>query len=176
PRGGSAVLTVPVIRRGYNGPIQLAVADLPPGLLAHGGHVPANGAFGTLTLTASAQTATAAAASLLRIEGKATSAGKEIRRLATQRIVLSQEAQAGGAMVTLTRFMLGLAGAEPFNIQGPAEVEVVLGYSSAVPVTVGRVKEQMALAVEVNGNVPQPPPLPGQPAPVSPLTFKPGVA
>jgi len=174
PRGGSAGLTVPVVRRGYAGPIRLNVLDLPPGISVQGGHIPANATAGIFTLTASPQAS--AMPALLRIEGSAISEGKEVRRHAVRRIVLSQEARAGTGIVTLTRFMLGLMGAEPFQVKGPAEIEVVLGYSTAIPVTITRAKEQMAVATEVTGTIPQPPPPPGQTAPAPPLMFKPGTA
>ncbi len=41
PLGGSAAVEVLVGRRGYDGPIQLSIPDLPEGVVAEGGHVPA---------------------------------------------------------------------------------------------------------------------------------------
>lgn len=40
PAGGSAAVTVAVDRRGYNGPIQLAVPSPPPGVTVEGGFIP----------------------------------------------------------------------------------------------------------------------------------------
>jgi hypothetical protein len=163
---------VPVVRRGYTGPIQLTVPDLPPGLSVQGGHVPDNGAAGLLTLSASAQAALPASPLPLRIEGRAVSEGRELRRWAEQRVIVSREAGAGSAVLTLPHFALGLTAAEAFAVQGPAAVEVVRGYPVPVPVTVTRAADQQALAVEVSGSLA--PPAPGQPpAPNPVLTFQP---
>jgi hypothetical protein len=40
PSGGTAAVVVTAVRRGYDGPIQLSIADLPPGLKAEGGTIP----------------------------------------------------------------------------------------------------------------------------------------
>src|SRR5262249_10884859 len=80
------------------------------------------------------------------------------------------------AVMTLTRLALGSAAATPFSVKGPDEVEVVQGYSTVVPVTISRAKEQMALAVQGTGTIPQVPPPPGAAVPPVRLTFKPSAA
>jgi hypothetical protein len=40
PAGGTAFVTASADRRGYNGPIQLSIEGLPPGVRAHGGYIP----------------------------------------------------------------------------------------------------------------------------------------
>ncbi len=171
PRGGTAALLVPVVRRGYAGPVELTVPDLPSGLTVQGGHVPANGVVGLLTLTAAAQAA-APLPAWLRIEGRATSEGRELRRTAEQRLTLSRDAGADSAVLTLPQFALGLTAAEPFTVQGPATVEVVRGYAVPVPVTITRAADQPALAVEVTGILSPP----GQPPAAAALTFQPATA
>jgi hypothetical protein len=41
PAGGTALVSVNIARRGYNGPLRIEVVNLPPGLTASGGDVPA---------------------------------------------------------------------------------------------------------------------------------------
>ena len=40
PAGGTAIVVVGADRRGYNGPIQLSIADLPKGIHVEGGFIP----------------------------------------------------------------------------------------------------------------------------------------
>lgn len=40
PAGGTAMISVNADRRGYDGPIQLSVANLPPGITVDGGYIP----------------------------------------------------------------------------------------------------------------------------------------
>ncbi len=83
PRGGSAIVTVTAERRGYFGPIQLYLEDVPDGIEVSGGHMAPTStlgnvrprfATGTLTLTAGPQ------ADLRRVDlivrGKATEEGQ----------------------------------------------------------------------------------------------------
>jgi len=89
PRNGSAAIEVLVSRRGYDGPIRLSVSDLPEGVIAEGGNIPAEMnppedrrvfAPGYLTLTA---TPTAKSFSLpLKVWAEAVSSEVPIRKLA----------------------------------------------------------------------------------------------
>jgi hypothetical protein len=171
PRGGSVALTVPVTRRGYDGPIQLVVPDLPPGLAMHGGHIPAGANQGLLTLTAGPDAAPATPL-FLHFEGRALRDGQEVRRRAAQQVVLSRDGTAVLSAVPVQEFALALTAAEPFTVRGPGTLELVKGYPTAVPVAITRTKEQQTLAVSVSGMVPLPVPAPGQAAPPPPVTFQ----
>lgn len=160
PRGGSAVLNVPLIRRGYLGPIQLTIPTLPVGFSVQGGHVGPGLSAGILTLTAPPQAALSAPL-FLTIQGRAVSEGNIVHQ-ATQKQVLSKEANVAAATMKFSQFPLGLAAAEPFTVQGPPTVvEAVLGYPAAIPVTVTRTPAQPAYPVEVTAALPAP--VPGQP-------------
>ena len=114
PKGGTALVNVNVGRRGYTGPVQLAVADLPAGLTVHGGDIPANGTAGVLTITAPAEAAIPAGA-LLRIEGKGTVDGKEIKRQALHKLVLSREVNPVSAVLTLPQVAVAVGEEQLFD-------------------------------------------------------------
>jgi hypothetical protein len=153
PRGGTAVLTVPVTRRGYNGAIQLAVPNLPTGITAAGGQVPEGAGDGVLTLTASPKAKLPEGVAWLRFEGRATAEGHSLTRRAEQRVVLNAAPDATPVVLTFHQFALALTGPDPINVQGPKAVELVKGYPATVPVAVGRATNHAALAVEVSGQV-----------------------
>ncbi|MBY0526693.1 MAG: PPC domain-containing protein [Gemmataceae bacterium] len=171
PRGGTAALTVQVVRRSYLGPIQLSVPNLPAGVTVQGGDVPANGTAGVLTITSTAQAPAAPVA--IRIEGKATSEGKEIRRMAEHKIVVSREVSPAASVLTFTDVTLALAAADPFALQGPPIVEVVKGFPVMVPVTLTRGMTVANLPIEVSATVPGFTPAAGQPAPPGTFTIQP---
>jgi hypothetical protein len=173
PRGGTAVLSVPVTRRGHLGPIELTIPDLPRGLTVQGGHVPANATLGILTLSAAADTPLPDVPWLLRIEGKATQEGQDIRHIAEQHVYLSRDGNLASSLLSLSQFAVGLTAAEPFAVQGPAGIEVVKGYSVAVPVNLTRTPNGPALAVEATGVVAGSVPAPGQQVAPGALAVKP---
>jgi hypothetical protein len=168
PRGGFAALTVPVSRRGYDGPIQLAIPNLPAGLVVQGGHVPPGSSTGLLTVSATA--AAPAGPFYLSLEGNATSDGKPIRRAAIEHMVLSKDG--AGGTYPLSLFAAAITGAEPLTLQGPPSVDVVQGYAVDVPVQIARAMNPPNLAVEVTGLVPAAQPQPGQAQP-APIVAKP---
>jgi hypothetical protein len=174
PRGGSAALVVPVTRRGYEGPIQLVIPELPAGVTAQGGTIPPGTSAGVLTITAAANAP--AEPFFLSLEGRATSDGKEIRRPAMQHLVLSREGNHGGGLYPLSQFVTAVSSAEMFAVQGPAAVELVQGYSADVPVTLTRTINPPNLAIEVTGVVPASQAQPGQPNPPQPIVAKPAAA
>jgi hypothetical protein len=176
PRGSAAVLSVAVTRRGYTGPLQLAVTKLPPGLTVQGGHVPATGTLGVLTVNASADAPAIADPVLLRIEGKATIDSKEIVRVAEQRIVLSKDGNPASSALTLPGLAVGLSGAEPFGVQAPPTLEVVKGYATPLPVTLTRSMTTAMLPIEVLATVPLTALVPGQPPPPGTFTLPPATA
>jgi hypothetical protein len=174
PRGGSAVLTVPVTRRGYTGPLQLTMPNLPAGLTVQGGYVPEGGGRGVLTLSAAATAQLPAGVVFLQVEGSAVGTGQEIRRVGEQRLVMHPDPNLTAPVLTLRRFAVALTTGEPFAVQGPAAIEVVKGYPASVPVTVTRAANQAAPAVDVTGLTGAPAAVPVQPA--APFTFKPATA
>jgi hypothetical protein len=173
PRNGSVVLALNVVRRGYTGPIQLTVPSLPRGLTMQGGHVPANGTRGVLTLTATPEVPVPAGPWSLAIEGTATLDGQTIRRRAEQKIVLSRDGNVAASLLTLAGFAVGVSSAEPFTVQGPPTLEVVKGYPATLPVTIARATNFLTFPVDVTGLIPGA--VPGQPPPPGSLAFKPAV-
>jgi hypothetical protein len=170
PRGGAALLVVPIVRRGHVGPLELTIPNLPPFLGVQGGHVPANAAQGLLTLTSAADAPPLTEPPALRIEGKASDRGKELRRRAVQQLVVSREANPAACTLTLSSFAVGLSGAEPFAVKGPATLEAVKGYPTMVPVTIQRTDPKVP-AIEVTASLGTAAPE-GQP-PANPLGVKP---
>jgi hypothetical protein len=90
PAGGTALLNVLVDRRGYDGPIQLAIPDLPPGVKVEGGLIPREfgdekhrtyNREGILTITAAPGVELPARQLVVWGEGKLSS-GATIRRRA----------------------------------------------------------------------------------------------
>src|SRR5262249_34882200 len=86
PRGGTASLPVSVPRLGYTGPIQLSVPELPAGLTVQGGHVPANGGSGVVTITAAESASLPPGPLSVTVEGRATTDVGEMRRQAEVRL------------------------------------------------------------------------------------------
>ncbi|MGA3202975.1 MAG: hypothetical protein ABSF12_10845 [Bryobacteraceae bacterium] len=91
PAGGTALVDVNVARRGYNGPLRIEAVDLPPGLTAAGGDIPAEvadpnnratGRSAMLTLTAAAGANLTAGELSFRAVGS-DEEGKPIERLAS---------------------------------------------------------------------------------------------
>ena len=91
PAGGTALVSFNVARRGYNGPLRIELADLPPGLIASGGDIPAEVADpnnratsrnGILTLTAKGEANLTVGELNFRAVGS-DDQGKPIERLAT---------------------------------------------------------------------------------------------
>jgi hypothetical protein len=176
PRGGNALLNVAVVRRGFTGPIQLSAVDLPAGFAVLGGDVPTGGVAGALTIAAPADVMLPPGPVSLRIEGKATIDGKEIKRSAVHPMILSKETSPAALVLTLPQLALGLTGADPFTVQGPPALEVVKGFPVDVPVTLTRGMTAMNLAVEVSGTVSAVVAVPGQPPAPGQFTIKPANA
>jgi hypothetical protein len=91
PAGGTALVSVNVARRGFNGPLRIEAVDLPPGLTIAGGDIPAEVADPSnratnrgaiLTLTASADAKLTVGELSFRAIGS-DEQGKPIERIAT---------------------------------------------------------------------------------------------
>jgi hypothetical protein len=152
PRGGAVALDVPVVRRGYAGPLKLVVPTLPTGFIVEGGSVPAGGNAGVLTIRADAA-AGGEPVSLL-LEGRATIAGKEVRRQAVLHMLPGREAGVP-AMLTLHRLEVARSTAAPFGLS-VAPVTLVQGYGADVPVRLMRSAGQEKLAVTLTTVLPVP--------------------
>lgn len=175
PRGGTALVNVAVVRRGFTGPIQLGIAEPPAGLTVQGGDVPPNSTSGVLTISSAADVMPPGPLSV-RIEGKAAIDGKEVKRPALHTLFLSREANPAAFVLSFARTAVGLTGAEPFTVQGPPALEIVKGFPVDVPVTLARDAKMMNLVVEVSGSLAGIAVAPGQPPPPGTFTIKPGSA
>jgi hypothetical protein len=111
----------------------------------------------------------------LQIQGRAKLEGKDLVRDGVGHLALSREGGGTAPVFPLSQFLVGLAPAEVFAVQGPPALEIVEGYTVAVPVQVTRGLKQEGLVVEVTGAVPGSAPQAGQPQPVA-LTAKPATA
>jgi hypothetical protein len=193
PRGGSAAMTVPITRRGYQGPIQLGLGQLPPGLSVRGGHVPAGAAAGLITVSSDDKepagsdpfaflgglTAFGIGSKLplfVSVVGAAKADAAEIRRRGHDRVLLSRDAGGVASLLDFDELALGATSPELFAVQGPPAIDVVKGYSVTVPIQVNRLKNKAVASVEVTGLLPFLPTAAGQPPPANAITFKPGTA
>jgi hypothetical protein len=159
PRGGSTILNVGVVRRGFTGPIQLKSPDLPAGYTFQGGLVPANGVSGIATI-ASAPDVKPEPVSFT-IEG----AAENVKRKATHVLALSKDPSAPVIVRSIEKIAAAPTNASAFVVQGPAALEVVKGFPVAVPVTVTRGTGSAKAIFEVTGGIPAVPNV---------LTFAPG--
>jgi hypothetical protein len=82
PRNGSALLRVKAARTGYNGPIKLTLAGLPPGVAVAGDEIPAGAGESLLSFTA--PEGAPIAQGVVSVVGAGTEGGVALRRLALQ--------------------------------------------------------------------------------------------
>ena len=133
PRGGTAGVGVEVERQDFAGPITLKIANPPPGVTVRPGLIPAGQSVGSLSLSASADAAFAAAT--LQIVGEAAGSAGPIRVEATRTTILARQADFATAIVTRAGLPAAPASPSPISLTGPdAPVEVVLGYPATIPV------------------------------------------
>lgn len=163
PKNGHAALTVNVTRRGYTGPIQLKIPDLPAGYTVQGGVVPANGTTGLLTIGATQDVKIGATS--FTVEGT----GENLKRTARNLISVGKDQTTAPVIVqSLSAIALAPTAASPFAVQGPTMLEVVKGYATPIPVKLTRAKEAEKLAVEISATTPSTPNLlTYQPTPVA---------
>lgn len=170
PRGGVAVVNVGITRRGYTKPIQLGVTGLPAGWAIQGGYVSEGASAGIFTVKSPPLDKTGPGPTLWRIEARGLD-DKALVRYGDQRIVLSRDGNVAASTIRLGNFAVGLTGADPIALQGPPNVDIVLGYPAQVPITLtwNLPKDQKPAPVEVLGQVPSEG---GKPAPLA-VTVKP---
>ena len=149
PKGGSAAIAVTVARKGYDGPITLDVANLPPGLSVRTGLIGAGQVAGAFTVAASADAAFDRVD--LEVVGRAQGPTGPLVVPGSKLLVFAQQAgtPAGAAQApvlptnVLTQVGLPAASALPpaLTLETPSTpVEVVHGFGGAVPIKVARPK------------------------------------
>ncbi|MDX2035104.1 MAG: PPC domain-containing protein [Isosphaeraceae bacterium] len=143
PKGGTVSIPVSVSRLGYNGPITLTVADPPAGLTVRPGTVVEGQNSGSFTITAAPDSAFPL--QTLKVVGRATGPNGPLEEVATKAVVFAQQAGGQGALPTNIVTFTGLPAAPalpaPIRINAPdAPVEVVHGFSAAIPLEVARDK------------------------------------
>lgn len=137
PKGGSALVGVTVVRKGYTGPITLNVLDPPAGLTVRPGSIASGQVLGALSVSA-AQEASFDAVSL-NVVGQAQGPAEPIVVPARKDIVFAQQ----GTLPTnaVTQFGLAAAPALPQAIvldTPETPIEVVHGYGASVPIKLTR--------------------------------------
>jgi hypothetical protein len=139
PKGGSAAIGVTVVRKGYDGPITLDVADPPPGLTVRTGLIGAGQAVGAFTVAAAAD------AGFDRLDldvvGRAQTAGGPPAVTGSKLLVFAQQGTLPTNVLTQIGLPAASAPAPALTLETPATpVEVVHGYGGAVPIKVVRPK------------------------------------
>ncbi len=155
PRGGTAAVGVAVVRQGYDGPITLNVANLPPGLTARPGLIQAGQAVGSFTLSASADASFEVAN--LKVVGEGKGPTGPIVAVASKALVFAQQAGLPTNVVVQEGLPAATALPVPIALDAPAAaVEVVHGYGGPVPIKAARSagSEDVVLTL---GSLPMPP-------------------
>jgi len=137
PKGGTALVGVTIVRKGYTGPITLDVLNPPPGLTVKPGLVAAGQLVGTFSVSASADASFAPLT--LKVVGRAETPAGTIVVPGQIPLVFAQQ----GVLPTnlMTQQGLGAAPALPpvLALEGPKEpIEVVHGYGTTLPLKFGR--------------------------------------
>jgi hypothetical protein len=137
PKGGTAALPVTIGRLGYNGPITLTAANLPPGLTIRPGQVADGHPLGVLTVSAAADASVGVVD--LDIVGQAEGPGGPIVEKATKQIVFAQQTNLPVNVQTQVGLPVAPTEATPVTIGTPeTPIEAVHGYSATIPLTITR--------------------------------------
>jgi hypothetical protein len=136
-KGGTAAIAVTASRQGYGGPIELSIADPPPGVTVRAGRVAEGQTLGALSISAAADTTFGP--SVLKVLGTGQGPGGPIVVAASKLLVFAQQ----GPIATSFQNQVGLAaasaGAGPIGLDVPAEaIEVVHGIGGSIAVKVAR--------------------------------------
>jgi hypothetical protein len=156
PKGGAAAVGVTVVRKGYNGPITLKVANPPAGLTVRPGTIAAGQTVGAFTVSAEADASFAAAVLDVVGEGQAEGSAGAIVRQASKALVFAQQ----GILPTNSVTQVGLAAVPAptaaVGLDAPsAPVEVAHGLG--VPVTVKATRPEGATGALALSALPLPP-------------------
>jgi hypothetical protein len=137
PKGGTAAVAVTATRQGYDGPITLNVANLPPGLSVRAGRINPGQTAGALTISATPEASIEIAN--LKLVGEGQSPGGPIVVETSKSIIFAEV----GTLATNVLVQEGLPAASslptPITLDAPTTpVEVVHGYGANVPVKATR--------------------------------------
>ena len=141
PRNGTAAVGVAVVRKGYNGPISLSVANPPAGVTVRPGTIADGQAVGAFTVSASPDAAFDAVT--LQVVGSGQGPDGPIVRSATKEVVFAQQATPMATLPTNTSTQIGLAVAPALptavKLDAPATpIEVVHGFGAPIEVKAER--------------------------------------
>ncbi|MFO0970283.1 MAG: PPC domain-containing protein [Gemmataceae bacterium] len=134
PRSGFALVAVSVLRRGYDGPIQLEAKGLPSGWKTHGGFIETKGTNGVLLLEPSVGAMPSPPFSLT-VSGRALE-GPPLLATAEHPFLLSKEAHPAVSMIRLDSIPVALTSSAPLRLYAPPTFELVNGVTKALPVRI----------------------------------------
>jgi hypothetical protein len=137
PKGGTVVVPLTVVRQGHGGPIEVTIADPPPGLTVRPAHIADGQPVGALGLSAAPDADFGAV--VLNVVGNAQGPGGPIAERAGKLVVYSKV----GELPTNVARQIGLAAAPSparvLALDTPAEpIEAVHGFSASIPIKVAR--------------------------------------
>ncbi|WP_169977956.1 hypothetical protein [Tautonia rosea] len=147
PRGGAANVPVNVVRQGFDGPVTLAISNVPEGLTVRSGTVPAGQSNGVISLLAGAEADIPAVS--LRVVGTAEGPNGPVEVPADSMVTFASL----GGFPTNVQPQQGLAVAHalptPITIESPTDpIEIARGFGAEVPLTLAR-NEGANAALEV---------------------------
>jgi hypothetical protein len=148
PRGGTAAVGLTVVRREYNGPITVTVADPPPGTIVRPGTIAAGQTVGALSISASP--AAAFAAVPLKLVGRGQGPDGPIEIEAVKKLVFAQQEMLATNRLTLRGLAAAPALPTPVTLDAPAgPIEVAHGFGAPIPIRAVRAKgADAALTIE----------------------------
>ncbi len=139
PRGGAAAVGVSIRRRGYSGPITVAVANAPAGLTVRPGSIAAGQNAGVLTISASADASFPAAP--IRVVGRGDGPGGPFERDGFKPLVFAQQANLPIYAIDQIGLVAAPALPLPLTLETPSTpIEVPHGFSAAFPIKAVRTK------------------------------------
>ncbi len=139
PRGGSATALLTVVRKGYSGPITLAVVEPPPGLKVREGTIAAGQTTGALSLFAADDASFPAAP--IKLVGRGQGSEGPLERIALKQVVFAQQANLPTFAITQHGLVAAPALASLVALDTPAApIEVPHGFAAKIPIKVVRKK------------------------------------
>jgi hypothetical protein len=133
PRGGTAAIAVTVTRLGFDGPITLTVANLPPGLSVRPGRVNPGQTVGSLTISATPEASVEIAN--LKLIGEGAGPSGPIVAMASKSITFAEQATLATNVLVQEGLPASTSLPTAITLESPATpVEVVHGYGANVPI------------------------------------------
>jgi hypothetical protein len=137
PRGGSVPITVAADRLpGYEGPIEIQVQDLPPGVTAAKATIPEGQTTTVVVLSASSEASAGALASAIKIVGHASVAGHDLIRVANADALLQLASIIPPPDVSVTAEPTQLAIAPGKSLTVTLHIQRQNGFNGRVPCSV----------------------------------------